>query len=1036
MLNGLVRGSIRHRVVVLGLAASLVVVGAGTLGRAPLDVFPEFAPPQVSIQTEAPGLSPEQVELQVTKPIEDAINGVQGIAAVRSQSIQGLSVVTAVLGEHVDIHQARQALAERLGEVAIRLPGTVEPPVLTPLTSSSSTVLVVGITSDSLGPMEQRSFVDWVLRPRLLAVPGVSKVAVFGGEVRQLQVQLDPERLRLHGIGIAEVSDAAARSTGVRGGGVLDQPNQRITVRAEGQSSSPEDLGATVVRERDGTVLRLQDLGRVVYAPETRFGEGGVNGERGLVVVVSGQLGANTKVVAARVEAALERLEPTIAAAGLTLHPSLFRPSEFIDLALRNITTSLVLGAVLVAIVLVLFLADARAAAISLTAIPLSLLAAILALDYLGLGINTLTLGGLAIALGEVVDDAIIDVENIARRLRLNRLRPDPAPVARVVLDASLEVRSSVVYATFVVALVFIPVLLLTGVQGALFRPLSMAYILATLASLVVALTVTPALTLVLLGDREGRETEAPVLRWLKTRYRHALGWSLMRPGAVTGAAVLMCVAAAVVVPTFGATFLPEFREGHYLIHMSAVPGTSLDESLRLGQRVTHALRADPRVRSVAQRIGRAELSEDTWGTHYTEFEVSIVPLTGEAAETVEHDLRGLLAGFPGVNFAIRGFLSERIEETLTGSTAELVVRVFGDDLDSLDLAARTVAQAVSAVPGATDVQYDSPPVTPEVAVRLRPLDVAAAGLRPDEVLAAVEVATRGVRVAQLYDGNRSTDVVVTLLPDRRARPEDLSGLPLVSDAGRMVELRQVADVARTTGRSLIMHVGTRRVQTVTANVTGGDTEGATRAIETRLEQGKLPSGVYADVGGSGTAQREARRELLRNSLLAAAGIVMLLWLAFGEATRLALVLANLPFALVGGVLAVFVTGGLLSLGSLVGFVTLFGIATRNAVMLVSHYDHLVGREGVPWGAEAATRGAIERLGPILMTALVTGLGLLPLAIGSGDPGREIEGPMAVVILGGLITSTLLTLFVLPTLALSIGRFTDRRDFDAEEALR
>ena len=469
MLNALVRGSIRHRVVVLGLAASLVVVGAGTLRRAPLDVFPEFAPPQVSIQTEAPGLSPEQVELQVTKPIEDAINGVQGIAAVRSQSIQGLSVVTAVLGERVDIHQARQALAERLGEVAIRLPGTVEPPVLTPLTSSSSTVLVVGITSDSLGPMEQRSFVDWVLRPRLLAVPGVSKVAVFGGEVRQLQVQLDPERLRLHGIGITEVADAAARSTGVRGGGVLDQPNQRITVRTEGQSSSPEDLGATVVREREGTVLRLSDLGRVVYAPETRFGEGGVNGERGLVVVVSGQLGANTKVVAARVEAALSRLEPTIAAAGLTLHPSLFRPSEFIDLALRNITTSLVLGAGLVALVLVLFLADARAAAISLTAIPLSLLAAILALDYLGLGINTLTLGGLAIALGEVVDDAIIDVENIARRLRLNRLRPDPAPVARVVLDASLEVRSSVVYATFVVALVFIR-LLLTGVQGALFR--------------------------------------------------------------------------------------------------------------------------------------------------------------------------------------------------------------------------------------------------------------------------------------------------------------------------------------------------------------------------------------------------------------------------------------------------------------------------------------------------------------------------------------------------------------------------------------
>jgi CzcA family heavy metal efflux pump len=1033
MLTGLVRDSIRHRGVVLGLAAALVVVGGHTLGRAPLDVFPEFAPPQVSIQTEAPGLSPEQVELQVTKPIEDAINGVQGIAAVRSQSIQGLSVVTAVLGERVNIHQARQALAERLGEVAVRLPSTVEPPVLTPLTSSSSTVLVVGITSDSVSPMDQRSFVDWVLRPRLLAVPGVSKVAVFGGEVRQLQVQLDPERLRLHGIGIAEVTEAARLSSGLRGGGVIDQPSQRLTVRTEGQATTPVALAATVVREREGVVLRLGDLGRVAYAPETRFGEGGVNGKRGLVVVVSGQLGANTKVVAARVEAALARLRPAIGAAGLQLHSAVFRPSEFIDLALRNITTSLLLGAVLVAVVLILFLADARAAATSLTAIPLSLLAAILTLDRLGFGINTLTLGGLAIALGEVVDDAIIDVENIARRLRLNRASAHPRSAAKVVLEASLEVRSSVVYATFVVALVFVPVLLLTGVQGALFRPLALSYILATMASLVVALTVTPAMTLMLLGSHQGRVAEAPVLTWLKRGYQRALSSSLRHPGLFGSAAILACVVAAAVVPFFGATFLPEFREGHYLVHMSAVPGTSLDESLRLGQRVTEALRADPRVRSVAQRIGRAELSEDTWGTHYTEFEVSLVPLTGEDAETVEHDLRAMLQGFPGVNFAIRGFLSERIEETLTGSTAELVVRVFGDDLDSLDLAARRVADATASVSGTTDVSYDPPAVTPEVAIRLRPLDAAASGLRPDEVLEAVQVATRGVTVAHLIEPNRSTAIAVTLAPEARARPEDLRALPVVSRSGRLVELQQVADIARTTGRSLIMHVGTRRVQTVTANVGGSDTEGVTRQVEARLADVALPAGAFAEVGGTATAQREASRELLINSLLAGGGIVMLLWLAFGETSRLSLVLANLPFALVGGVLAVSATGGVLSLGSLVGFVTLFGIATRNAVMLVSHYDHLVWREGRSWGPDAAVRGAMERLGPILMTALVTGLGLLPLAIGSGDPGREIEGPMAIVILGGLATSTVLTLFVLPTLALRFGRFARRPHPDDEE---
>ena len=1023
MLSGLVRGSIRHRGVVLGLAAALVVLGASTLARAPLDVFPEFAPPQVSIQTEAPGLSPEQVELLVTKPLEDAINGVQGIAVVRSQSIQGLSVVTAVLAEGVDIYRARQALAERLAEAGGALPGTVHPPVLTPLTSSSSTVLVVGITSTTRSAMEQRTFADWVLRPRLLAVPGVSKVAIFGGEVRQLQVQLDPARLRRYGVGIAEAAEAAARATGLRGAGVIDQANQRLTVQAEGQVTGPDALAATVVREHDGVALRLGDLGRVVEGAAPRFGEGGVNGVRGLVVVVSGQLGANTKVVAGRVEEALARMAPTIAAAGLTLDPAIFRPSEFIDLAIRNITTSLLLGGALVAVILVLFLADAGAAAISLTAIPLSLLAAILALDALGFGINTLTLGGLAIALGEVVDDAIIDVENIARRLRLNRARADPLPAARVVLDASLEVRGSVVYATFVVALVFVPVLLLSSVQGALFRPLGLAYIFATLASLAVALTVTPALTLMLLARRDGRTGEARVLGWLKRHYRRAVSWGVRHAVPVGAAAAVICLLALAALPFFGATFLPEFHEGHYLIHMSAVPGTSLDESLRLGQRVTAALKADPRIRSVAQRIGRAELSEDTWGTNYTEFEVALRPLSGEDAERVEDDLRSLLAGFAGVNFAIRGFLSERIEETLTGSTAELVVRVYGDDLDSLDLAARRVAGVLADVPGTVDVQYDPPPVTPSVAVRLRPADVSRAGLRPDEVLAAVEAATRGVAVAQIFEGNRTTDLVVTVTPEHRSRPEDLRALPLISAAGRLVPLESVADIARTSGRSVIMHVGARRVQTVTANLAGADAERVQRTLEARLAATRLPGGVYTELGGTGTAQREARRELLRNSLLAAAGIVMLLWLAFGEQSRLLLVLANLPFALVGGVFAVFLTGGLLSLGSLVGFVTLFGIATRNAVMLISHYDHLVRREGQRWEAETAVRGAIERLGPILMTALVTALGLLPLALGSGAPGREIEGPMAIVILGGLVTSTLLGLFVLPALAWRYGRF-------------
>ncbi|MEP6571305.1 MAG: efflux RND transporter permease subunit [Gemmatimonadota bacterium] len=1027
VLSGLVRAAVRHRGVVVGLALTVAAYGATVISRAKLDVFPEFAPPQASIQTEAPGLSPEQVEILVTRPIEDAINGVTGLASVRSQSIQGLSVVTAIMTDGIDIYRARQSLAERLGEVSGRLPPAVRAPVLSPLTSSSSTVLIIGITSGTRSLMDQRTFVDWTLKPRLLATPGVAKVAVFGGAVRQLQIQIDPEKLRGYGIGMNEVVEAASRATGVRGAGVIDDPNQRIIVRTEGQQLTPEALGGTVVREHGGAQLRLSDLGRVVSGPAPQFGEGLINGERGCVIVVSAQLGANTKEVATAVERALADMAPAIATAGLTLHGDLFRPAEFIDLAIHNITGALYLGAALVAVVLLIFLFDLGAAAISLAAIPLSLIAAIIVLDAFGFSINTLTLGGLAIALGEVVDDAIIDVENIGRRLRENRAATTPRSALAVVVGASLEVRSSVVYATFVVALVFVPVLLMTGVQGALFRPLGLAYILATLASLLVALTVTPALTLIVLGRRGGRDREPAVLGWLKSRFATALAEMVQRPLLVIGATAVVCVAAVATLPLFAATFLPEFREGHFIVHMSAVPGSSLEESVRLGRMVTTALRADSSVRSVAQRTGRAELSEDTWGPHYSELEVDIKPLTGEAARRVPEDLHRRLAGFPGVSFAIRGFLTERIEETLTGSTADFVVRLYGDDLDSLDRAGQNVAALIRRVPGASDVQFDAPPVVPEATIRLRPDDLALTGLRPDEVLATVETATGGSRVGQTFEGNRSTDVVVLLDSAWRSRPEDLRSLPVVSASGRMVNLSEIADVARTTGRYMVSHQGARRVQTVTANVAGRDIEGFATDVQTLLRTRlRLPVGMYAELAGTATARRLAQRELLLNSLLAGGGILMLLWLAFGEASRMLLVLVNLPFALVGGVLAVFASGGELSLGSLVGFVTLFGIATRNAVMLISHYDHLVNVEGAGWGTATALRGATERLGPILMTAAVTGLGLLPLALGSGDPGREIEGPMAIVILGGLVTSTALSLFVLPTIALRYGRFHAR----------
>lgn len=1023
MLTSIVRFSVRFRGVVIALAAAFLVYGIVVLGRAKYDVFPEFAPPRVAIQTEAPGFTPEQVEVLVTKPIEDAINGVPGVGVIRSQSIQGVSVITAVFSTRTNLYQARQMIAERLTSVVRRLPLSAKAPVMTPLTSSTGTVLVIGLTSATRSLRDLRTFADWTMKPQLLAVPGVARVSIFGGEVRQFQVQLDPVKLHAHGLGIADVVAAAGKATGVRGAGVIDNTNERILVHTEGQLASPQALAQSVVRADAGGVLRLGDLATVVEGSEPRIGAASIQGTPGVVINIDAQYGSNIRDVTAAVESALRVIAPTIQGEQMVLHANLFRPANFIDLALGNVTHSLIVGGVLVSIVLLAFLADWGAAAVSLTAIPLSLLAAIVVLDLFGLSLNTLTIGGLAVAVGELADDAVIDVENILRRLRENRSLPNPRPAWQVVIEASLEVRSSVVYATFIVILVFVPVLAMTGVQGAIFRPLALAYILAILASLAVALTVTPAMTLVLLARRTRRVGEPRWLLRVKDAYGRRIRALEQRPKAVMAATGMMILIALLMIPTFGGAFLPEFREGHYVIHMSAVPGTSLDESLRLGRLVTGTLRADPRVRSVAQRVGRAELAEDTFGAHYSEFEVDLVPLAGDAAESVAGDLRRRLAGIPGVNFAIKPFLTERIEETLTGQTAQVVVKLFGNDLDSLDAAAKTVASLANRMQGAADVQLGSPDVTPAVGVRLRPDMLPAMGVAADEALAAVETATGGTNAAQVFEGNRSIGVVVIMNPGLVQRAEDLADIPLTATGGRVVRLSQVADIARVSGRYLVAHEGARRLQTVTMNVGGRDVASFTANLQRVVQSAHVARGIEMEVGGTATAQAAAQHELLYRGLFAAAGIVMLLAVAFGSTRRVLLVLANLPFALTGGVFALFGTGGLLSLGSLVGFVTLFGISTRNAIMLIAHYDHLVRVEGATWGLETAIRGAIERFSPVLMTAAITWIGLVPLALGSGDPGREIEGPLAIVILGGLLTSTVLTLFVLPTLALRYGRF-------------
>jgi CzcA family heavy metal efflux pump len=1034
MLNSIVHFSLRFRGVVVTLACVVIGYGLHVAANAKLDVFPNFVPPQVVVQTEAPGLSPEQVEVLVTRPVENTISGLGSMESLRSESIPGLSVITVVFKPGTDIFIARQMLAEKLVETSGELPAGVKTPVMSALTSGTMDLLKIGLVSQKLSSMELRTLADWTVKPRLLSVPGVARCMVFGGEVRQLQIQVQPDRLRAYHLSISDILSAARLSTAVMGAGFIENSNQRVLIQTEAQALTPEMLGAVVLTQVDGRTVRLRDVAIVREAPEPRFGDALIQGVPGVLLGTASQYGANTEEVTLAVEAALDGLKPIFEKEGVTLYPRLHRPATFIEASLKSIEHSLYLGGILVAVVLFLFLGHFRTAFISLTAIPLSVLTAIILLDKFGVTLNTITLGGLAIAIGEVVDDAIIDVENIFRRLRENQALAAPRSTFRVVLDASIEVRSAVVYATFIVALVFLPVLTLTGLQGSFFAPLALSYILAILASLAVALTLTPALSLMFFarGVRGGGESRLQA--GLKSAYARSLRFLVRWPRAVILLLILVCVGAAWMFPTFGSELLPEFREGHFVLGVQAIPGTSLAEMARIGAIISRKLLGNTNIATVEQQVGRAEQGEDTFGSHRCEFHVELKEgLPGEVQEDIMKDIRKTLQAFPGLQSEVMTFLGDRIGETITGETAPVVVSVFGNDLDAIDAKAGEIAAVLRAA-GAGDVQVKAPPGAPRMAVRLRSDRLSEFGFRPVEVLEAIQAAYQGAVVSQIHKGNQVADVTVILDPAARREPEDVGALMLKNTEGLLLPLSDLAEIYLTTGRYSIMREGASRRQIVTCTPQGRDVTSFVAAAKKLIAaKVSLPKGVYYVFSGAAEAAAAARQQLLLNSAVAAIGILLLLVVVTGNWPNLLLILANIPFALVGGLLALFLTGifadpgeGGITIGSLVGFVTLFGITTRNSIMLISHFDHLVREEGMTWGLEAAVRGASERLIPILMTALVTGIGLLPLAVGSGEVGREIEGPMAIVILGGLISSTVLNLLVLPTLALRYGRFTPR----------
>ena len=1017
-MTWLVSTSLKLRVVVLALSIILIVFGVQTLKTAPLDVFPEFAPPLVEIQTEAPGLSTEEVESLITMPLENALNGTPWLKTLRSKSVLGLSSVVMIFQSGTDLIRARQLVQERLAAEAGRLPAVAHPPVMLSPLSSTSRLMKIGISSDMMSQMEMTVLAKWTIRPRLMAISGVANVAIWGQRDRQFQVLVDPDRLRSHGVTLDAVQRAVADAVTLNGGGFVDTPNQRLAVRQLTGVRTAEDLGEAIVDFRNGAPLRLRDVTEIVEAFPAPIGDAVINDGPGLLLIVEKYPWGNTLEVTHKVEAALEALRPGLK--GLDIDPTIFRPATFIERSLGNLTHAMLIGCLLVVVILVAFLFDWRTSLISLTAIPLSLVAAALVLYYTGATLNTMVIAGLVIALGEVVDDAIIDVENILRRLKLNRLLDKPLPAYEVVLQASLEVRSAVVYASLIVTLVFVPVLFLDGLSGSFFRPLAITYILAILASLLVALTVTPALSLMLLPNAKPSRHEAPLTLLLKRRYGAVLPLFMNHPKSALAVIVLMFGLTGFAVTTLGEEFLPNFKETDFLMHWVEKPGTSLEAMTRITERASKELRAIPGVRNFGSHIGRAEVADEVVGPNFTELWISVdpnVPLDETTAKIQE-----VVDGYPGLYRDLLTYLKERIKEVLSGAGATIVVRVYGPDMDVLRAKAQEVYKEMSSVEGVLTPKVDPQVLVPQLQIRHRPDALARFGLTPGQVRRATATLVKGTKVGEIYEDQKSYAVVVWGVPQLRTDLAALRKIPIDLPLGGTVPLGDIADIETVPAPNEIKRESASRRIDVTCNVRGRDLGSVAREIEAKVKQLDFANGYHPEFLGEYAARAESQRRLFTLAALSLLGILLLLHMDF-QSWRLTLLVAlTIPFALVGGVAGTMLDNGVLSLGSLVGFVTVLGIAARNGIMLVSHYRHLEEVEGEPFGPQLVQRGSEERLAPILMTALSTGLALVPLVIGGNLPGHEIEYPMAVVIIGGLVTSTILNLFLLPPLYLAFGR--------------
>jgi CzcA family heavy metal efflux pump len=1022
MLNAIIAWSLQRRLGVLAAAAAFLVYGVVVAARTPVDVFPDLTAPTVTVLTEAHGLAPEEVESLVTLPIESAMNGTTGVFRVRSNSAIGISIVFVEFELATDIFRARQLVTEKLQRM--QLPAGVAPPVLGPISSTMGEIMLISLTSTTTSAMDLRSLAEWVVRPRLLGLPGVSQVSIIGGELKQFHVVVDPARLSHHGLTLQQVSKAVAAANVTAGGGFLERPHEEYLIRGRARVYAPADLGDSVIAVRAGLPVLVKDVAEVTVAPAHKRGDGSFNARPAVVATIQKQPHANTLEVTRQIETVLAAMKPGLPS-DVTIDTRAFRQADFIERAIGNVRAALVEGGVMVTVILFLFLWNFRTTFISLTAIPLSLVAAVVVMAWFGLGINTMTLGGLAMAIGQLVDDAIVAVENVFRRLKQNAQRHVPENVTTVIFRASSEIRASITFATLIIVLVFLPLLSLGGFEGRMFAPLAIAYIVSVVASLVVALTVTPALCFFLLSRARviHDPRDSRLVGWLKRGYARVLTPVLRRPRAVITASFVLLVLAIATIPFMGREFLPPFSEGALNINATLPPGTSLQESNRVGVLIERLLRETPEIVSTTRRTGRAELDEHAAGVNTSELEVVLRADTRPHTAVME-EVRANLARVPGLDAEVGQPISHRIDHLLSGTRAQIAIKLFGPDLGVLRTKAGEIRDAVAAVPGIVDLLVEPQVGIPQVQINLKRREAAAVGLRGEDLAETVETAFSGHVVTQVLEEQRRYDVVVRLPADARRSVDALARTLIDTPTGARVPLAQVAEVRVDAGPNTINRENVQRRIIVQANVAGRDLGSVIRDVRAAVtSRVALPRGYFVQYGGQFEAQEKATRQITLLSGAAILGIFGLLYVALRSMRLAVLVMANLPLALIGGVVMVFLAGGTLSIASLTGFITLFGIATRNGIMLISHYRHLVEEEGVAFD-DAIVQGALERLSPILMTALVTGIGLMPLALGAGEPGKEIQQPMAVVTLGGIVTSTVLNMLVVPALYARFGRST------------